>query len=926
MQPINNSLPHPLPPRLPHFLGYHVDLEATSPERAQTLEFLVNISRLRLSSEVRIGDDPFLNTELLNQLPQHIPYLQKVELLIILTRCARFMKKGYSSEQFQLAKIDISFKEVTPAQLSDITTNQIVNFLHMLQNAPHSYTYTSQALSHAFRERSIDSFDTSITTLELIFCILKLDCPPQLENKILDQLIADRLHRSDQFLPTTYIPLLQKFANNKKAAPLCSSIIKYLPLSQLMSLISEEVKKASVLYPLLPVFFTVLIEKRAHISADISSRNTLPLTDKTLTSFLSSFIDISSSTHLHSLTPQERNLLGEQFEKALFKDAQNKEPGAIIDSLKGLNEFKKPSKETITAFIELLTIEDKNENKPLKANELSVANFVTLVTFCHLNKIEPQALNDLYSCFAAIIKKQNRLTSTLPNQLALIYTKYIGIETADIEFLERCEELLLPILLAKSIPPYLFNAVLSCMLSRNIDKPNIKEILYKEIILSEHTKLYELLAYGSNKGKILVADEIIIELLEKGLICTQPLTDKNLKILHMAVRTERLSLVQYLLTKKHNVNECTTGNVTPMHYAGISLNFEIFQLLKAAGGDPLQIDNQHATAYTNASIKKQSPERKLAVIDFWKKCLGDTHPLIAYYQAPPDHPATKLTFVKDLLALPHPLEIPYLLQDQDIAQEVLNLCSLEKGLQMVKDIQIKYNRTPTFLIHALFIRSLCDTDTAFRYKLMEEPGFDPAFVYHQRNGYTPLHYLMMTSVRQEELEKLLSKGIDPNVQDAAGNRPLQLAALRGNFEAHEILLKWKADPLCRNKFGHTGTKELFSLSTQQVETPETRIAQKWLYTFFSGFPMLLKALVEGKKEFPKNWMVKATGNPVEIAFLMQDASQAKQCYDELGEKLFQEKLLEVHKKYPQSIANNTIKLCEVPLHHAQPQILSEEAK
>jgi len=59
--------------------------------------------------------------------------------------------------------------------------------------------------------------------------------------------------------------------------------------------------------------------------------------------------------------------------------------------------------------------------------------------------------------------------------------------------------------------------------------------------------------------------------------------------------------------------------------------------------------------------------------------------------------------------------------------------------------------------------------------------------------------------RVEQAGQLLGRGADPNVESAAGNRPLHLAAMRGLTELVQLLLKHGADPDVRDSGGAPGS-------------------------------------------------------------------------------------------------------------------------
>ncbi|MDB6081756.1 MAG: hypothetical protein JWO53_1028, partial [Chlamydiia bacterium] len=438
--------------------------------------------------------------------------------------------------------------------------------------------------------------------------------------------------------------------------------------------------------------------------------------------------------------------------------------------------------------------------------------------------------------------------------------------------------------------------------------PDLLEKAKKSLIESKEILYKEILARGK---KIVIAlinssPPLAIELIERGLDIKGALNEFREGVLHVAVRKQDVSLLQALIQTKPDINQPTTYQSTPLHFAAHLHNFILFTLLIEAGGDPMRLNWRKENAYQSAlsSVKKHPHTQQNAIL-FWKACLGDTHPLIDYLNKQGFAADVAKDFIKpelqsELLKTAYPLELAYLLNSYELASAQLENCSMEQSMKMIKDIEIKYKRVPTLLLHTLFLQCLYVGDPAALMQLIEEPKFNPSFVYPNTRN-TILHtVVMMGDSKLPILEKLLKKGTNPNVVTAEGNTPLHLAALHGHMKAYHLLLQANANPLIINKKG-------LNVAQNVIQSEDNRTTT-WLWKIFEGFSAIQNELLtpnsngEDKKILPlilnnpKHFLHTTTHNPLEIAFLFQKENLTKACYQILGDT-FYVKLPELQKKY-----------------------------
>jgi uncharacterized protein len=76
----------------------------------------------------------------------------------------------------------------------------------------------------------------------------------------------------------------------------------------------------------------------------------------------------------------------------------------------------------------------------------------------------------------------------------------------------------------------------------------------------------------------------------------------------------------------------------------------------------------------------------------------------------------------------------------------------------------------------------------------------------EQKRFVELQYIALDFARHgedEQLEKMLQAGLNPNTTDPKGNTLLMLAAYNGNLSTSKLLLEYKADPNRSNDHGHS---------------------------------------------------------------------------------------------------------------------------
>ena len=248
--------------------------------------------------------------------------------------------------------------------------------------------------------------------------------------------------------------------------------------------------------------------------------------------------------------------------------------------------------------------------------------------------------------------------------------------------------------------------------------------------------------------------------------------------LHIACGFGRLDIVDFLISKKADLNAKDKGGLAPLHNATCYGHKNVVQKLvqftqKNETGQILDINIQDNWGYTalHEAVASSADRFEIAII-------------LLQYGADDKIKDFKMMTALDVL---HSNLPPNMQNDSKTKQVLEGSYKFDELLEMSK--------FPDPAQHKIFSELVTPLNVNKKSTCVRKSS-----LLHRAAGYNNI----------EAIKTLFSQQADPNIRDAQNHTPLHNAAIFGHSEAVEILLHNKADPNLLNQFQKTPLAEAIS--------------------------------------------------------------------------------------------------------------------
>lgn len=408
--------------------------------------------------------------------------------------------------------------------------------------------------------------------------------------------------------------------------------------------------------------------------------------------------------------------------------------------------------------------------------------------------------------------------------------------------------------------------------------------------------------------------QMLNRLIDKGLDVRTPFTSKS-TALHIATEQGLIEVVKKLVQKRVDLNRYDASGETALHLSCRLGLIQITELLLASNADIAKVTQKTKKSPFQLALSSPlwliEPSKMMA---FFIHFFGNFKPIIELLNLGENESVLtnclltpEILFPQDIASTQHvnPFEFVFLFQHVPLAAQVAGQMLESDQMAYLDKLLAKYPQHPTVIIAGMFLLACKNRRPNFALSIIDKCK-ELNYSYPQRETF--LHLATRTQMTQV-VKRLCEKHVALNRADEKGDTALHNACYYGFGDQAGLLLAHGADPTVENVAQQTAFKS--ALSSSLWRTHEAQMKQ-FFCRIFNAFGAIKERITShGKQDFLSYFTMhaellcdarknEAHANPLEVAYLLQDAQLARALYIKMGEDAFQTAFAELKTMHPQA--------------------------